>query len=106
MPMSSSGSNLLTASVFVTGIGAGLCLDRSIVQLPAFRKTGLQAWLAFSRRADLDNGLFFYPPLVIGGALLSIAAAWSLRQDKGTPPRAAHLAGSAAISFLAAVLAT
>jgi hypothetical protein len=104
--MATSGPNLLTASIFLNGMAAGLSVDRSIVQLPAFRRTGVQAWAAFSRRADLGNGLFYYPPLVISAALFSVAAAWTLHRDHGTPRRAARLAGSAAISALAVIVAT
>lgn len=104
--MATSGPNLLTVSTFLTGIAAGLSVDRSIVQLPAFRRTGVQAWAAFSRKADLGNGLFFYPPLAIGGAVLTIAAAWSVRRDKRMPRPAARLAGLAAISALATMVAT
>lgn len=104
--MSESGSNLMTAATFLNGMTAGLCADRSIVQLPAFRKTGLQAWAAFSRRADLGNGMFFYPSLGASGLLLSVAAAWTLRRDRATSRRALRLAVAAAISSFGAILAT
>ena len=104
--MPDSGSNLLTAATFLNGMAAGLCVDRSIVQLPAFRKTGLQAWVAFSRRADLGNGLFYYPALAFSGPLLSAAAAWTLRRQRATSRRAAGLAVAAAISSFGAIVAT
>ena len=97
---------LLPASVLATGIAAGLCDDRSIVQLPAFRRTGLKAWVAFSRHADLENGLYFYPLLAIGGSLLTIGAAWTTRRERATSPRARHLADAAAVAAFGAIAAT
>jgi len=97
---------LLSASVLATGMAAGLSADRSLVQLPAFRRIGLQPWVAFSRHADLENGLYYYPALVIGGAILSIGAAWTMRRERATSRRARHLADAAAISTIGALAAT
>lgn len=33
-------------------------LNRTLVEMPAWRQLGAQAWAAFSRRADLGNGRF------------------------------------------------
>jgi len=64
------------ASAAVTGILAGATADRLIVQLPAFKRTGMHAWGDFSRKADLSpNGALFYPLAGIGSAALSIATA-------------------------------
>ncbi len=102
----SSKHHLLAASVFVTGMVAGVCADRSIVQLPAFRRTGLQSWVAFSRHADLENGLFYYPPLALSSGILAAAAAWALRRDKAIPRRAVELAAGATALTLAGLAAT
>jgi hypothetical protein len=104
--MSDSDSKLLTISVFLTGMAAGLSADRSIVQLPAFRRTGLDAWVAYSRHADLANGLFYYPTLALGGSVLSIAAAWRMPHRGSTTRRRARLSRAAAASAALALAAT
>jgi hypothetical protein len=50
-------------------------LNRTLVEMPAWRVVGPQAWAAFSRHADLGAGHTIYPILGIGGMLLSVAAA-------------------------------
>lgn len=104
--MSDSDSKLLTISVFLTGMAAGLSADRSIVQLPAFRRTGLDAWVAYSRHADLENGLFYYPTLALGGSILTIAAAWRMSDRGSTTQRRARLSRTAAVSAALALAAT
>ena len=49
--------------------------------MPAWRKVGARGWAAYSRHADLENGLFLYPTLAIGGAVFIIAAAISFQFD-------------------------
>ena len=63
------------AATAVNGLLAGATLDQSIKQLPARHKIGLPAYSAYSRAADLGNGIAFYAVLGIGSALLSIASA-------------------------------
>jgi hypothetical protein len=48
-------------------------LARTLVEMPAWRHLGPEAWAAFSRSADLGNGEIMYPLAGIGGtyALLS-----------------------------------
>lgn len=36
-------------------------LNRTLVEMPAWRLLGPQAWAAFSERADLGNGATIYP---------------------------------------------
>jgi hypothetical protein len=59
--------------------------------MPAWRKVGTRGWAAYSRHADLENGLFLYPALAIGGAVFTIAAAVSYQFDS-TAPASATLA--------------
>jgi hypothetical protein len=66
---------LILAATVVTGLLAGASLDKSIVQLPARRRMGVVEFAAFSRAADLGNGLILYPILGIGAALFTILAA-------------------------------
>jgi hypothetical protein len=96
----------VAASVVLTGIIAGASLDRAVVQLPAFRQVGLQAWAAFSQRADLGNGLLWYPALGIGSTMLCILAAIVFCRDKGAPRNAAFPIYGAAIAAALGLLAT
>src|SRR6185369_2463732 len=68
-------SALTVAAIVTDGLLAGASLNRSVVELPAFRHMGAAAWADYSRNADLRNGKFWYPALAIGGTLLTIAAA-------------------------------
>ena len=67
---------LLIAAALVNGAIAGASLDRTVVQLPARRKIGVQAYSAYSVAHELEGvALIWYPVLGIGSALLTIAAA-------------------------------
>jgi hypothetical protein len=61
----------------VSGILAGGVVDRVVVGGPAWHELGAEAWAAYSRLADLGNGLVAYPLEAIGGAFLIISAAVS-----------------------------
>jgi hypothetical protein len=73
---------LLAAATLVSGILAGGVVDRAVVGGPAWHGLGAQAWAAYSRHADLGNGLVAYPMEAVGGALLIIAAAVSNYFDR------------------------
>jgi hypothetical protein len=75
---------LILAATVVTGLLAGVGLDKSLVQLPARHRMGVVAFAAFSRANDLSNGLIVYPVLGIGAALLTIIAALAAVL-RGTP---------------------
>jgi hypothetical protein len=66
---------LILAATVVTGLLAGISLDKALVQLPARHRMGVVGFSAFSRANDLGNGLVLYPVLGIGAALLTIGAA-------------------------------
>jgi len=66
---------LVFSATVMTGLLAGMSLDKSIVQLPARHRMGVVAFAAFSRANDLGNGLIAYPVLGIGSALLTIMSA-------------------------------
>jgi hypothetical protein len=68
---------LLASATFVSGILAGGVVDRVVVGGSAWHELGAEAWAAYSRHADLGNGLVAYPIEAIGGTLLIIAAAVS-----------------------------
>jgi hypothetical protein len=95
---------LLTEGLFVAaaglgGILAGASADRSVVQLPAWKRVGTLAWAIFSRQADLGSGLLWYPVLGLGAPIATVGAAIAARMDS-------NIAGNAAFpTTLAAVLA-
>ncbi len=73
---------LLAAAALVSGILAGGVVDRVVVGGPAWHELGAEAWAAYSRHADLGNGLVAYPAEAIGGALLIVSAAVSNYFDR------------------------
>jgi hypothetical protein len=66
---------LILAATVVTGLLAGVSLDKSLVQLPARHRMGVVNFAAFSRANDLGNGLVVYPILGISAAVLTFSAA-------------------------------
>jgi len=75
---------LILAATVLTGLLAGISVDKAVVQLPARHRMGVIAFAAFSRANDLGAGLVFYPVLGIGAALLTIIAALAVFLQ-GTP---------------------
>jgi len=69
--------------------------------MPAWRKTGVRAWAAYSRHADLGNGWYLYPIEAIVGAFFTVAAAVSFYFDLTAPASAAiPLYASAALAVV------
>jgi hypothetical protein len=96
---------LIIAATVLHGLLAGGNVDRALVQMPAWRRTGVRGWAAYSRHADLENGLFLYPSVAIGGALLTLAAAIGFFLNPAAPRAAAvpiYLAVALALGGLAA----
>jgi hypothetical protein len=60
-------------------------LARTLVEMPAWRHLGPEAWAAFSRSADLGNGKIMYPVAGIGGTVLILAAATAFRLSPRRP---------------------
>ena len=98
--------NLIIAATFLGGILAGATFDRMIVQMPAWRRLGVRAWAEYSRKADLGNGLVFYPLVAIGGAVFTIAGAVAFHFDQTTPRSAAVPIYGAAVMVIGGLLAT
>jgi hypothetical protein len=73
---------LLAAAALVSGLLAGGIIDRVLVGGPAWSALGAEAWLEYSRRADLGTGLIVYPIEGIGSTLLILAAALSSYFDR------------------------
>lgn len=66
---------LALAATALDGVLAGASLDQSIKQLPARHRMGAIAFSAYSRAADLGNGVLWYGILGVGAVLVTIAAA-------------------------------
>ncbi len=79
---------------------AGMSLDQSVKQLPARRQIGIAAFSAYSRAADLVNGVYLYPFFGVGAALLAIAAAISGYVGGGTHSSQLPLTLSATLGVL------
>ncbi len=77
MPQFDIARLLLIAAVAFNGVLSGASLDQSIKQLPARRRMGVLAFSAYSRAADLGNGIAWYAIIGVGAALLTIGAAVS-----------------------------
>ena len=98
---------LATAATALGGILAGANATRLVLEMPALGRLGPQIWGDYSRNADLSlRGAAFYPPVAIGHAALSIAAAVALANDRrarGPAVMAAILSlGGLALTFKAA----
>jgi hypothetical protein len=68
---------LVTGNVVIAAFGLGMTVDRAVVGTPAWRHLGAGAWAAYSRHADLGNGLIAYPLYGGGVTVLAVAAAVS-----------------------------
>lgn len=97
---------LLLAATAATGMLAGASLDQSIKQLPARHRIGMLAFSAYSRAADLGNGIVWYASIGIGAAVLTIAAAIA-GYLRGAPATAAlPLALAAGLAVLHSLVTT
>jgi len=73
---------LITGALVLSGWLTGGTVDRFVVQFPAWRHIAISQWAAFSRHADMGNGLFLYPFEAIGSFILLLAAAVIILQSK------------------------
>jgi hypothetical protein len=74
---------LFVLAALLSGLLAGGVVDRVLVGGPAWSELGAEAWVEYSRRADLGTGLIVYPIEGIGSTLLIFAAALSSYFDRG-----------------------
>ena len=81
-------------------------LARTLVEMPAWRRLGPEAWAAFSRNADLGNGRIMYPLVGIGGTLLILAAAIAFRLSPRRPLSVAIPLYGAALMAICVMLTT
>ena len=81
-------------------------LARTLVEMPAWRHLGAEAWAAFSRSADLGNGKIMYPLAGIGGTVLILAAATAFRLSPRRPWSVAIPLYGAALMAICVMLTT
>jgi hypothetical protein len=81
-------------------------LNRTLVEMPAWRHLGVQAWATFSRGADLGNGRILYPLAGIGGLVLILAAAIVFRAAPRRPWFVAVPVYGAALMAIGVILTT
>jgi hypothetical protein len=97
---------LILAATAATGILAGASLDQSIKQLPARHRMGMTAFSAYSRAADLGNGVVWYAAIGVGAAALTIAAAIVARWWGQAAGQAGPLELAAALAVLHSLVTT
>jgi hypothetical protein len=81
-------------------------MNRTLVEMPAWRHLGVQAWAAFSRGADLGNGTILYPLAGIGSLVLILAAAIVFRLGPRRPWSVAIPVYGAALLAICVMLTT
>jgi hypothetical protein len=81
-------------------------LNRTLVEMPAWKHLGAQAWATFSRGADLGNGRILYPLSGIGSLLLIVAAAIVFRLNPRRPWSLAIPVYGAALMAICVMLTT
>lgn len=81
-------------------------LNRTLVEMPACRHLGPEAWAAFSRWADLGNGRIMYPVAGIVGTVLILAAALTFRLSRRRPLAVAIPLYGAALLAICVMLTT
>lgn len=81
-------------------------LNRTVVEMPAWKHLGAQAWANFSRLADLGNGNILYPLAGIGGLVLVLAAAIVFRLGPQRPWSVAIPVYGAALMVICVILTT
>lgn len=81
-------------------------MNRTLVEMPAWRHLGAQAWAAFSRNADLANGTILYPLAGIGGLVLILAAALIFRLSPRRPWSVAIPVYGAALLTIGGIITT
>jgi hypothetical protein len=66
---------LFLAALGINGLLAGTSITKSVVELPAGKRIGSLAFVAYSRAADLKNGLPWYSFMGTVGPVLTILVA-------------------------------
>jgi hypothetical protein len=65
---------LIILGSILSGLFSGIALQKSLVELPARKKTGAIIFAKYARASDLGNGIYLYPACAILGAIITISA--------------------------------
>jgi hypothetical protein len=82
---------LLITSCCIGGLLAGGNVYRYIIEVPAWRHLDITDWSAYSKNADLGNGLFLFPIEAFGNALPLIIASAICLKNRNLKPIASSL---------------
>jgi hypothetical protein len=98
-------TKMLLGALTANALAAGATADQAVKQLPARHRIGSLAYAQYARAADLGTGLVWYPPLGLGAAATTLAAATiGLRRHPSSTHRAALIA--ATVGTLAHIAST
>ena len=98
-------TKMLLGALTANALAVGATADQAVKQLPARHRIGSVAYAEYARAADLSGGLVWYPPLGLGAAATTLAAATvGLRRR----PSSTHTAAlsAAAVGTLAHIAST
>jgi hypothetical protein len=91
---------LIVAATALNGIAVGASLDQAIKQLPARHRMGVVAYSAYSKAADLGNGIPWYVSVGIGAVVLTVGAAIAAWSQQIILERAAPIYAAVVLSIL------
>jgi len=98
---------LAIGATLVDSLLGGANINRGLIEMPAWQKTGPLGWARFSRHADLAMPtMVLYPLWAFSGLFLSVGALLSFRNDRSAPRSAAAPLYLAALMTAAGLLAT
>jgi hypothetical protein len=85
--------------------GSGFtALNRTLIEMPAWRHIGVSTWAAFSQWADLGPGLILYPSEAIGNTIFTLLAAVIFFLNRRRMARSLALPISAAVLCMLGIL--
>jgi hypothetical protein len=67
--------DIIFLATLLSGLMAGIALDKWVVQLPARKKIGAKAFAEYFRASDLGPGIYLYPIIGLAAPMLTILAA-------------------------------
>ena len=95
---------LIILATALNGIVAGVSLDQAIKQLPTRHRIGNVLYSAYSKNADLGNGLPWYVGLGISTVLATIAATLAALSQQLPSEKMLPLYGAVVLSVLHSVV--
>jgi len=103
---SSRTKGLAVAATLFGGLLAGVSANRSLVQIPAWKRIGAAPWAAFTRAENHGLGALFYPAIGLAALLFTAATAIAFRFDRAARGSRSFPIYSAAVVAVAWAVAT